>query len=281
MRLVSLHRRDAVALADLGEVRTAEVRTSVVRVVLALALAATLASLVLVGRSAGSGRAAVFPEGTDSGIVALDMSASIAGPIYARVASTLQGIVDANESIGLVMFSDTAYELLPPNSPPGALLQFMPFFVPIRYYGSAPIFAQSPWDTFSGGTRISTGLVQARQALERAHVKHGSILVVSDLDDAIGDQQALIAEALRLEREHITVRIVPLFAEHKNLRFFGTLFGSGVFVDPSVFTHTAKRHEASIAAGAPWLLLGLGVVLVLLLAGNERWNGRLNVGPPD
>jgi hypothetical protein len=281
MRLVSLHRRDAVALADLGEVRTAEVRTSVVRVVLALALAATLASLVLVGRSAGSGRAAVFPEGTDSGIVALDMSASIAGPIYARVASTLQGIVDANESIGLVMFSDTAYELLPPNSPPGALLQFMPFFVPIRYYGSAPIFAQSPWDTFSGGTRISTGLVQARQALERAHVKHGSILVVSDLDDAIGDQQALIAEALRLEREHITVRIVPLFAEHKNLRFFGTLFGSGVFVDPSVFTHTAKRHEASIAAGAPWLLLGLGVVLVLLLAGNERWNGRLNVGPPE
>jgi hypothetical protein len=281
MRLVSLHRRDAVALADLGEVRIAEVRTSVVRVVLALALAATLASLVLVGRSAGSGRAAVFPEGTDSGIVALDMSASIAGPIYARVASTLQGIVDANESIGLVMFSDTAYELLPPNSPPGALLQFMPFFVPIRYYGSAPIFAQSPWDTFSGGTRISTGLVQARQALERAHVKHGSILVVSDLDDAIGDQQALIAEALRLEREHITVRIVPLFAEHKNLRFFGTLFGSGVFVDPSVFTHTAKRHEASIAAGAPWLLLGLGVVLVLLLAGNERWNGRLNVGPPE
>src|SRR5262245_12565209 len=276
MRLLSLHRRDAVALADLGEVRRAEVRTSIARIVLALALVATLAGIVLVARDAGSGRAAVFHEGTDAGIVALDMSASIAGPVLLRDASTLKGIVDANQAIGLVMFSDTAYELLPPNSPPGALLQFMPFFIPIRYYGSTPVFAQSPWDTFSGGTRVSTGLVQAREALERAHVRHGSILVVSDLDNAIGDQQALIAEALRLQRENITVRIVPLFASPLNLRFFGTLFGQNAFVDPSVFTHTAKRHEASIAAGSPWLLIGLGVVLVLLLAGNERWNGRLS-----
>jgi hypothetical protein len=278
MRLSSLHRRDAVTLADLPEVRGAELRTSTVRVLLAIALAATLAGLVLVARDAGSGRAAVFPEGTDAGIVALDMSASIAGPVYARVASTLRGIVDANQSIGLVMFSDTAYELLPPNSPPSALLQFMPFFVPIRYYGSTPVFAPSPWDTFSGGTRISTGLAQAREALHRAGVQHGSILVVSDLDNAVGDQQAIVAEALRLERENIAVRIVPLFADPRNLRFFSTLFGSDVFVDPSVFTHTAKRHEASVAAGAPWLLLGLGLVLVLLLAGNERWNGRLAAG---
>jgi hypothetical protein len=25
----------------------------------------------------------------------------------------------------------------------------------------------------------------------------------------------------------------------------------------------------------PWTLLGLGAVLILLLAANERWNGRL------
>ena len=280
MRLASFHRRDAVALADLGEVRRAERRTSSVRVLLALALAATLAGLVLVARGAGSGRAAVFPEGTDAGIVALDMSASIAGPVYARVAATLQGIVDANESIGLVMFSDTAYELLPPNSPPGALLQFIPFFVPVRYYGSTPVFAQSPWNNFSGGTSISAGLAQARGALERAHVQHGSILIVSDLDDATSDQQPIVAEALRLRHEHISVRIVPLFAQSINVRFFATLFGADAFVDPHVFTHTAKRHEASIASGAPWLLLGLGIVFVLLLAGNERWNGRLAVGAP-
>lgn len=278
MRLPTVHKRNAVGLADVGEIRDAEIRTSTVRVALALALAATLGALAVVARGAGSGRAAVFPAGTRTGIVALDMSASISGPIYARVATTLQGIVDANQSIGLVMFSDTAYTLLPPNSPPAALLQFMPFFVPTRYYGATPVFVRSPWDTFSGGTRVSTGLAEARRALERAGIRDGSILVVSDLDNAIGDQQALMAEARRLERRHVTVRIVPLFAEQRHLRLFGTIFGADTFVDPRVFTHSASRREAAIAAGTPWGLLALGVALALLLAANERWNARLVVG---
>src|SRR5207248_2032612 len=159
-------------------------RTSFVRVFLAAALAGTFAFLFLTARSVGAGRAAVFPQGAHTGVVALDMSASISGPTYARVATTLRGIVNANESIGLVMFSDTAYELLPPNSPPGALLQFIPFFVPLRYYGSTPVFGQTPWDTFMGGTRVATGLQMATAALRRAHVRHGAILLVSDLDDS-------------------------------------------------------------------------------------------------
>jgi len=210
--------------------------------------------------------------------VALDMSASISGPVYARVASTLRGIVNANQSIGLVMFSDTAYELLPPNSPPGALLQFVPFFTPLRYFSGTPQFAQSPWDIFSGGTRVATGLTEARRALERAGVTRGAILVVSDLDDAGADQPALEAEALRLRHDHIPVRIVPLFAQASNKRYFAALFGANVFVDPSVFRHSATRHEQGVTAAEPWALLTLGAVLVLLLAGNERWNGRLAVG---
>ena len=276
--LGSLRRRRPVQLAELPELRPAALRTSVLRVVLALALAGTLAGLVHVARSAGSGRAAVFPEGTSTGVVALDMSASISGPVYARVAATLRGIVDANQSIGLVMFSDTAYSLLPPNSPPGALLQFIPYFTPVRYYGATPVFAQSPWGNFSGGTRVTSGLTEARQALKRAHVRHGAILIVSDLDDATADQPALDAEALRLHRAHIAVRIVPLFASQSNLRYFAAVFGENVFVDPSVFTHTAKRRAQAVTAGQPWALLALGVLLVLLLAGNERWNGRLSVG---
>jgi hypothetical protein len=248
-----------------------------VRVVLALALAGTLALLFHVARSAGAGRAAVFPEGANTGVVVLDMSASISGPTYARVATTLRGIVNANQSIGLVMFSDSAYELLPPNSPPGALLQFIPFFTPLRYYGSTPVFATSPWDTFSGGTKTASGLEMARKALLRAKVRHGAILLVSDLDDASSDQGALSEEALRLRTDHIPVRIVPLFAAAVDMRFFGALFGRNAFVDPSVFTHTAKRHAASVAAPAPWALLLLGGLLVVLLAANERWNGRLEV----
>ena len=278
MRLPSIHRRGATPLGDLDAISRAATRSSLIRVGLALALAGTLAVAVLAARSAGTGRAAVLPAGADTGVVALDMSASISGPVYARVATTLQGIVAANQAIGLVMFSDSAYELLPPNSPPTALTQFIPFFVPVTYSHGNPIFQQSPWSQFSGGTRISTGLAVARHALRSAGVTHGAILLISDLDDSAGDQPALVSEAIALHRAHIPVRIVPLFADPTNRRFFASLFGESAFVSPRAFTHTATRHQEAVAAALPWALLGLGLLLVLLLAGNERLNGRLAIG---
>jgi hypothetical protein len=273
----SVHRGGAVVLGDRRRLLGATRRTSAVRIALALALAGTMGLLFLTARSAGAGRAAVFPEGTNTGIVLLDMSASISGPIYARVSSTLQGIVAANQSVGLVMFSDTAYELLPPNSPPSALTQFVPFFVPVRYNGTTPVFAQSPWDMFTGGTRVASGLVASAQSLRRAQVEHGAILLVSDLDDAAADYPLLEQEAVQLRQEHIPVRIVPLFASPHDRRLFAALFGEQSFVDPKVFTHTAKRRTQAIAAPAPWALLGLGLLLVALLAANERLNARLEV----
>jgi hypothetical protein len=275
MRIPTLRTDGRVPLADLSRLQPAAQRTSVVRVFLAAALAATFVLLFLTARSAGAGRAAVFPKGVHTGVVALDMSASISGPTYARVATTLRGIVNANQSVGLVMFSDTAYELLPPNSPPGALAQFIPYYVPKRYYGGAPVFSQTPWDTFMGGTRVGTGLEMARVALRRAGVAHGAILLVSDLDDSNGDQSLLEQEAATLHAQHIPVRIVPLFATIRDVDLFTALFGQSSMVDPSVFTHTAKREAASVAASQPWAVLLLGGALVLLLAGTERWNGRL------
>jgi VWA domain-containing protein len=275
MRIATLRREGAVPLADLPGLRRPLQRTSLLRVLLAAALAGTFALLFVTAHSAGAGRAAVFPEGVDTGVVALDMSASISGPTYSRVATTLRGIANANQSVGLVMFSDSAYELLPPNSPPGALVQFIPYFVPVRYFGSTPVFSQSPWDTFMGGTRVATGLEMARVALERARVRHGAILLVSDLDDSNSDQGLLDQEALKLREQHIPVRIVPLFAAEHDLNLFKALFGESSIVDPRVFTHTATRRAASVAATQPWTLLLLGGALVLLLAGNERWNGRL------
>jgi len=277
---LTVHGGHAVELADLRRLRRAAVQTSAARLLLAAALAATLAGIVLLARSAGAGRAAVLPEGATTGCVVLDMSASISGPVYERVSTVLKGIVNANQSICLVMFSDTAYELLPPNSPPGALLQFVPFFTPVRFYGGAPIFSQSPWDTFSGGTRISTGLVAGETALRRAGVKHGALLLISDLDDSVADQAALDAEAIRLREEHIPLRVVPLFAAQANKDYFAALFGHDIFVDPSVFRHKAHEQVQPVRAAGPWALIGLGVVLVLLLAGNERWNTRLAVEAP-
>jgi len=277
---LTVHGGGAVELADLPRLRRPALQTSALRLLLAAGLAATLAGIVLLARSAGAGRAAVLPQGATTGCVVLDMSASIAGPVYERVSTTLKGIVSANQSICLVMFSDTAYELLPPNSPPGALLQFVPFFTPVRFYGGAPVFSQSPWDVFSGGTRISAGLVAGETALRRAGVKHGALLLVSDLDDSVADQSALDAEAIKLREAHIPLRIVPLFATQVNKQYFAALFGNDIFVDPSAFRHKAHEQVQPITAAAPWALLTLGVVLVLLLAGNERWNTRLVVEAP-
>ena len=71
---------------------------------------------------------------------------------------------------------------------------------------------------------------------------------------------------------------MPLFADPTDKRLFAALFGNDAFVDPSAFTHSAKQHQQPIAASAPWALLGLGILLVLLLAGNERLNGRFAIG---
>jgi hypothetical protein len=75
------------------------------------------------------------------------------------------------------------------------------------------------------------------------------------------------------------VRIVPLFAESSNKNYFAALFGASTFVNPAAFRHDAHKHVQPVAAAAPWGLLSLGVVLVILLAGNERWNARLEVQP--
>jgi hypothetical protein len=115
----------------------------------------------------------------------------------------------------------------------------------------------------------------AEQALRRAQVKHGAILLVSDLDDSNADGPALEQEAVQLRQAHIPVRIVPLFAAPQDRSLFAALFGDRSFVSPKVFTHTATRRTQAIAAPAPWALLGLGVLLVLLLGANERWNARL------
>jgi hypothetical protein len=277
---LTVHKDEAVEIAGFHRLRLPAIRTTALRVIFAAALVATMAGIILLARGAGAGRAAVLPKSATTGCVALDVSGSISGPIYERVSTTLQGIAEANQSICLVMFSNTAYELLPPNSPPAALLQFVRFFRPIRIVHGLPEFRESPWAQFSGGTHISKGFIAAEQALHRAGVTHGSILLVSDLDDWPADEPALEAEALHLRTEHIPVRIVPLFAQQADRNYFAGLFGHDAFVNPTAFRHTASEQVQPIASTVPWALLAVGGALVLLLFGNERWNTRLAVEAP-
>jgi hypothetical protein len=275
VRGTTLARRGATRLGDLTQLVPQARRTTLVRVGLALALAATLAGAVLLARSAGSGRAAVLPVGAKTGVIVLDVSASVAGPPFERVGTIIRDLVSANQAMGLVMFSDVAYELLPPNSPPSALQQFSRFFAPKSVTRGGPVFGQSPWSQFSGGTRISTGLVAGLDALRRAHVTQGSLVLLSDLNDSQNDSDPLVAAAQALRLAHVPLRIVPINASPRNVQIFARLFGFGAFVAPSAFKKSSKRHVQPVTASSPWALLVVGLVLVGLLAANERLNSRL------
>lgn len=268
-------RRGATRLGDLTQLAGEAQRTTFVRVGLALALAATLAGAVLLARSAGSGRAAVLPVGAKTGVIVADMSASVAGPPFERVGAIVRGLVRANQAMGLVMFSDVGYELLPPNTPPSELEEFLRFFAPKSVSKGAPVFGASPWSQFSGGTRISTGLVAGWNALKRAGFPHGSLVLMSDLNDSQNDRDPLIVVANELRQARVPIRIVPINATPADVQVFSGLFGKNVFVEPSAFKRTSKRRIEPITAASPWALIAVGLVLVGLLAANERFNSRL------
>ncbi len=279
MRGTTLRRRGATAFGDLPDLKLPAERTTVVRCALLLGLAATLAGAVLLARSAGSGRAAVLPAGVRTGEIVIDMSASVSGASRERIATVLHGLAAANQAMGLVMFSDTAYSLLPPNSPVSALLSFERFFNPQSIVHGRPNFPTTPWGDFSGGTRISTGLATAYADLRRAHVTHGSLLLISDLDDAAADEEPLVAEAFVLRKAHVPVRVVPLFAAPANVHIFESLFGPDTLIPASAFKTSSTTEVQPIAAAWPWGLLVVGAILVALLAANERFNTRLRPEP--
>jgi hypothetical protein len=275
MRGTTLKREGATLLGDLPGLRPRADRTTVVRVALALALAATLAGAILLARSAGSGRPALLPEGHRTGVVVADMSGSVSGGGFKAVDAVLRGLAAANQAMGLVMFSDTAYELLPPNSPTSALVAFERFFNPQPGNDEAPAFGSTPWDQFTAGTRISKGLSMGREALQRAGIPHGTILLVSDLADSSTDQGSLVAEASALKKAHVPVLIFPAHASPGNMAVFAALFGKNSFVPPSAYRTTAAEKIQPITSSWPMALIFVGAILVGLLAANELFNTRL------
>ncbi len=276
MRGTTLRRDGATQLGDLRGLSRFAGRTTLVRWAVALGLAAALAGAILVARTAGSGRAAVLPAGAKTGVIVIDMSASVAGPKFERIANVIRGLVAANQGVGLVMFADTGYELLPPNSPTSALLQFERFFVPEQIFHGQAIYSGGPWSPFEGGTRISTGLVTGLEALRRGNVTQGSLLLISDLNDSQKDAAPLVAATFALKRAHVPVLIIPVGAAPDNLRLFTSLFGADSFVSPSAFSSTATRQFQPLAVSWPWALIAIGVALVALLAVNELFNTRLH-----
>src|SRR6266508_4032355 len=107
-----------IPAADMAPLRGVVRRTTVVRAVLAVLLVGALVLAFLAARGSNVRQAPLVPSGT-TGMVVLDLSASV---YEASFGPTLRKLAKQGERAGLVVFSDAAYEVLPPGTPARELL---------------------------------------------------------------------------------------------------------------------------------------------------------------
>jgi hypothetical protein len=264
-----------VPLADLPLLRDATRRTALVRILLAAA-AATAAVLAVVAAARPAPREAeLLPTGSE-GIVVLDVSASISSDTYARIASTLDRLARTEGRYGLVLFSDVAYEALPPGTPARELRPFQRYFVlpPQRRPGLLPTLPPTPWgESFGAGTRISTGLQLAYERIRAERLGRPAILLVSDLDDDAGDRESLTSVALSLKQARIPVRVVGLNASAEDEAFIARLLPRGA-ADVGRATLPGDGGDAE-GGRVPFWLAVTALAVALLLAANELVGARL------
>ncbi len=248
-------------------------RTTIVRIVLALALVAALALAFLTARGSDVRHAPLVPSGT-TGVVVLDLSASV---YEAAFGSTLVKMSQQGERAGLVVFSDSAYEVLPPGTPGRELLPFLRFFRPDPN-STTGAFPPNPWQDFRAGTRISAGLAEAHASLVYAGAKKGTILIVPDLEILPDEVGRLGHEVASARRDGIDVRILAVSPTPEKRLMMEEILGKGAFLKEKAEAapRQAPEHE-SLRLAAPWLFMLAASLVVVLLATNERLLARLEV----
>jgi len=246
-------------------------RAGAIRALLVTLACALLAGAFWSARGLEPKSSELTPGGR-SGVVVIDVSLSIIGRDYARVRGVIERVIRAGNPMGLVIFSDAAYELLPPRTPSKELRPLLRFFTLTD--GELP---ENPWTpSFQAGTRISGALQLAQDMLVRDHVSPASILLISDLESAPTDLAPLGPVLSRIQQSSTTVRVVPLSSSSDSLAFFGRLLGDDAFVDPvEPNAGPAPALDVALTGESPlWLLLAAGLCLVALAA-HERFAGRL------
>jgi von Willebrand factor type A domain len=264
-------RAHGVDTHDVAAFRSIVNRTGVVRLVLAGGALALVLAAAASARDPETTERALIPQDT-VGVVVLDLSLSITDDDYARIRRTLRRLVAEEASIGLVVFSDVPYELLPPGTPAAELRPFLRLLVAPRL---GPV--QNPWTlSFRAGTRISVALDLAKSILERDEVAAGSILLISDLETAPDDVPALARTIADVERAGIRLRVAPLAPSTEALSLFEGLLEEDAIAGFAEQTPGATEPDAGpVGVGIPTWLLVLGALALLLLAAHERLAGRL------
>lgn len=273
---MGLRRRSrTIPSSDTRGLRRARIRTGVVRGLLVAVVCLLVGAAYLSARGLES-RANELVPGGRSGVVVIDVSLSIVNQDYTDVRVVLERLIRAGNPTGLVVFSDIAYELLPPRTPAKELRPLLRFFTL-----DGEKLPQNPWTpNFQAGTRISEALELAHSMLRRDRVAPASILLISDLETAPTDYSVLGRTLRELADSDVTVRVAALSPSSDALTFFGGILGSEAFVDvvePS--SGEVAPLEVSLRGETPPVMLLAIALALLVLAAYEVFAGRLALPP--
>lgn len=285
-----------LALADAAALASPARRTLAAQSALALGLLLVVAAAAALLRAPDDPVASLLPGG-ETTVVVLDVSASVSDLVYHEIAATLTLLSeqpDRSAQVGLVLFSDNAYEAIPPGAPASELRPYVRFFKPrsspdelvVRTAGIGSTderrqfgptvsqgslnFIMSPWfRKFSGGTHISTGLAVAREALDGSG-GGGRVLLLSDLDNAFSDQDLLAHELATYSQRGIQLDVVALPpATVATAKLFRSILGDGTTVTRSSSLRAGDGPVRARAPALPLAFIALAALAGLALAAHE------------
>jgi hypothetical protein len=284
LREVLAERRPRIPVATAPTLGRAARRTTLIRLLLALAVLAALAWAVSLASDLRTRPSSYFAGG-GSGVVVTDLSSSVDPNRYRRLARVFRTFVETNQTLGLVTFSDSAYEVLPPGTRGEELRPMLRFFTPPertsavgrQTRGQGFGFVESPWSgVFRGGTRISEGLRIAREMIQRDRIPNAGVVLVSDLDDSPFDLEPLTDEVVRYRRAGIDLRLVPLFPGPDDRELFSRLVGEDSFIYNDELLRNTKIEERRTLVGEfPLALVLVAAFVLALIAVHEHVTGRL------
>jgi uncharacterized protein (DUF58 family) len=266
----------AIPLADAPALLPRARVTFAIRFGLAATAVACVVAFVLVSRHPHTRTLVPLPSHADI-VLVLDLSASISSDTYSRIGGTLAALARSGGRFGLVVFSDGAYEALPPGTPASDLAPLVRYFTlpPQRQPGFAQTFPTNPWQsTFTGGTKISAGLDLAH-SIALSQAQRATVVLVSDLDDDPGDVSRLASVLAAYRRDRVPVDVVGLNPSPQNVLFFERLLGPRA---PLVQAPTLNEVPPHDVTPFPWTLVLLAVAVAAALALREAWSPQLDWG---
>jgi hypothetical protein len=263
-------RPGAVASRDVRALRGPAARTALLRWVLALTAVVLLSASVATARDLDARDRGLLPSGT-TGVVVLDLSLSILDDHSGLIRKTLEQLIESDAPVGLVIFSDVPYELLPPGTPASELKPLVRLLTPPSRGD-----AVTPWsDAFRAGTVISKALQLAQDMLEGDNVENRSILLVSDLETAPDDVPATARVLRAVKRAGTDVRLLALGPSSDARALFGGILGRDAFTPLIERPNETEEPPPPTDRPLPALLIALGALFLLALAAHERYAGRL------